>query len=83
MKCGGPIYCNIYRDKKYCRSEDKLKMNEPCHCSHNAYLCEIGHCSFLYEPVDIPIKDGKNNITSLFKKCEIAENLNLKTFKEI
>lgn len=79
MKCIGPIYCDIYRDKKFCKdSSGKLSVNGICRCPHSAYRCEIGHCSFLYDITNVARGGGK----PVYEKCEIAKELNLKIFKE-
>ena len=44
--CAGEIYCEIYRDKKYCRAQDKKKDRERCECRHARFLCEVERCAF-------------------------------------
>lgn len=46
MMCEGKIYCEIYRDKKYCRECSHAVPGYPCRCVHAVKRCEIGYCSF-------------------------------------
>lgn len=42
--CGGRIYCEIYRVKKYCRRGNHADEFEPCDCRHARLLCEVEDC---------------------------------------
>ena len=45
--CLGRVECEIYRDKKYCRTrEGKEDYYGRCDCRHAKKLCEVGNCSF-------------------------------------
>lgn len=44
--CAGEIYCEIYRDKKYCKTQEKMKERGRCECRHARYLCEVEPCAF-------------------------------------
>jgi len=44
--CAGEIYCEIYRDKKYCRAKDKKKDRERCECRYARFRCEVETCAF-------------------------------------
>ena len=46
MMCAGKIYCDIYRDKKYCRRDHKGDY-EKCDCQHAVVQCAVGDCVFL------------------------------------
>ena len=45
--CGGRVYCEIYRQKKYCRRGDHAEEGKPCDCRHAKWGCEVGACSLM------------------------------------
>lgn len=44
MICSGKIFCDIYRDKKYCRKDSRASDFKQCNCSHAVFECEVGAC---------------------------------------
>lgn len=44
MMCEGAVYCEMYRDKKYCRREN-CRSNDECECRHAARQCEVEQCA--------------------------------------
>lgn len=45
--CEGNIYCEIYRNKKYChRTEAASEYRECIGCRHAKRRCEVGNCVF-------------------------------------
>lgn len=45
MMCAGKVYCNIYRDKKYCRKEHEAN-GAVCDCRHSVNRCVVESCPF-------------------------------------
>ncbi len=44
--CAGKIYCEMFRDKKYCmKAPDRENRYKECECRHAKRLCEVEHCS--------------------------------------
>lgn len=57
--CSGKIYCEIYRDKKYCKTPSKAADNyHECDCRHAVTLC------------DTDIGCGFDNICPIIKESE-------------
>lgn len=45
--CAGKTYCEIYRDKKYCRKVDeKNGSDNVCNCRHAAKPCDVEKCFY-------------------------------------
>ena len=45
--CAGKIYCEMFRDKKYCRkAPERENYNKECVCRHARKLCEVETCHF-------------------------------------
>lgn len=74
--CAGRTYCEIYRDKKYCRSSN-CEMNGICNCIHVVHKCEVGHCPFLFK-----IHPARKGGPDAYEICEFAKQRKLKIFKE-
>ena len=44
--CAGKVYCEIYREKKYCRRGNHADEGKPCDCRHAKFACEVEECIF-------------------------------------
>lgn len=47
MSFCGKVYCEIYRDKKYCTAGQKKAVEGTCKCRHAKRRCQVGEkCTF-------------------------------------
>lgn len=46
MMCSGKMFCDIYRDKKYCRKDNQEPNYKQCNCAHAVLKCDVEKCAF-------------------------------------
>lgn len=59
MICVGKVYCEIYRDKKYC-SKATAGNHQPCDCRHAAAKCDVARCAAEDDCPILKIRRGEN-----------------------
>lgn len=73
--CTGEDRCEIYRDKKYCKAQDKKNEQGHCNCRHARYLCEVERCPFREFCGDKEIQGIKETREALGRILDQRENL--------
>ena len=67
--CGGRIYCEIYRQKKYCRRGDHAEEGEPCDCRHAKFACEVEEGCIFADKMCIGPAPFPNRLAELLKEA--------------